>query len=688
MRINQFLGRKSVVAAAGCIIFAGGFFLCNYLVNTLLNIRKILSDISNAADYSRLSNAFGFSLNPAIYVLISLLMLFLAGKLMYMMYTSYHTLSIGQKGTARWAEMEEIKRQYRSVPLKGKKYSGKGGIPVSRYADMMYIDSDPVNNLIIGTTGSGKGEMFVVPCIDIYSRAGLQPSLIVTDPKLELTAASYDTLKERGYEVHVLNLVDPLNSMGYNPLSLITDAWRDGNTADAQMLTRTFAYSIFNDTVGETNAKSQFFIETATSLLTALILAHIEDCIKYGCPEKITMYSIINLFVELSGHKLDNKGRTELDEYFSSRPSGNIARLQFVSSGIAGEETKGNIYASMLSKLNSFSLDTIAKMASESTLRMADVGFGEKPVAVFIGIPDYDTSNHFLASVFIRQLYFELSKKATLTNQGKCRREVVFLLDEFGNIPPVESMDSIITVCRGRNIRFNLIVQSYSQLYAKYGTNAANTIIGNCANQIYILTIEKETAERYSQLLGSSTITTLTRHGRRMQLNKSVTESSEERPLLNANELMELHKGEFIVKRVMHRTDITGADILPYPIFNRGKSRMPYRYEYLQEEFDTSKRMPDGSYDETGDVDLHSIVLDAQTVMADIYGGNYEETEAYMLSERLTKDKLALIASELGAEISALNKMSNISLKEYMENQQFSDSQKNNVLEILEGAGT
>ena len=161
-----------------------------------------------------------------------------------------------------------------------------------------------------------------------------------------------------------------------------------------------------------------------------------------------------------------------------------------------------------------------------------------------------------------------------------------------------------------------------------------------------------------------------------MQLNKSVTESSEERPLLNANELMELHKGEFIVKRVMHRTDITGADILPYPIFNRGKSRMPYRYEYLQEEFDTSKRMPDGSYDETGDVDLHSIVLDAQTVMADIYGGNYEETEAYMLSERLTKDKLALIASELGAEISALNKMSNISLKEYMENQQFSDSQR------------
>ena len=133
MRINQFLGRKSVVAAAGCIIFAGGFFLCNYLVNTLLNIRKILSDISNAADYSRLSNAFGFSLNPAIYVLISLLMLFLAGKLMYMMYTSYHTLSIGQKGTARWAEMEEIKRQYRSVPLKGKKYSGKAA---SRYHDM------------------------------------------------------------------------------------------------------------------------------------------------------------------------------------------------------------------------------------------------------------------------------------------------------------------------------------------------------------------------------------------------------------------------------------------------------------------------------------------------------------------------------------------------------------------------
>ena len=68
-----------------------------------------------------------------------------------------------------------------------------------------------------------KGEMFVIPSIDVYSRAEKKTSMIITDPKMELYKCSKETLEKRGYIVHLLNLYDPLHSMGFNPLEQIKE---------------------------------------------------------------------------------------------------------------------------------------------------------------------------------------------------------------------------------------------------------------------------------------------------------------------------------------------------------------------------------------------------------------------------------------------------------------------------------
>ncbi|MGY0205733.1 type IV secretory system conjugative DNA transfer family protein [Acinetobacter soli] len=64
----------------------------------------------------------------------------------------------------------------------------------------------------------------------------------------------------------------------------------------------------------------------------------------------------------------------------------------------------------------------------------------------------------------MKQVYTALARVASQTKKGKCERQVVFLLDEFGNMPPIEGMANIITVCLGRNMRFNLVIQAYSCL--------------------------------------------------------------------------------------------------------------------------------------------------------------------------------------------------------------------------------
>lgn len=69
------------------------------------------------------------------------------------------------------------------------------------------------------------------------------------------------------------------------------------------------------------------------------------------------------------------------------------------------------------------------------SIHVKEVTYFTKPIAIFMVTPDYDSSNHVIASIFVRQLYYVLSKNASLARGNKCHREVVFLLDEFGVRP-------------------------------------------------------------------------------------------------------------------------------------------------------------------------------------------------------------------------------------------------------------
>lgn len=602
MRLNHFLSNKYSIAVIVTIIDIFFFMACNYIVNTLHNIPLWLKDMGNPEKYMGLKNILpsldknSVFLNVSVAIIIGIIIL-LDIIIIYKIRTAYaaENFNVGQKGVASWTTLEEIQSEYKEIQEKNVPYPGKPGIIISRYKDKIYIDDSAVNNLIIGITRSGKDEMFVVPSIDVYSRAEKQPSIIIADPKLETYRTSKQTLEARGYKVYLLNLADPLHSMGFNPLSEIVETYKKKDYATAELLAQSFAYSVFNP--DESTGDSQFFDTTSSALLTALILAHIEDCLREneknrqnGLSKKdyekdINMFSIINLFTELGRQKIPNSPNLSmLDVYFTERPPLDRAKLKYASIEMAGDRTKGSIYSNMLAKMTIFTYENIAKMTAESSINIEDIGFGDKPIAVFLGIPDYDRSTHFLASVFIRQVYFVLAKKCIKTS--KCKRQVKFVLNEFGNIPAIEAMANIITVCLGRNISFDLYIQSYSQISNLYGDDA-DTIIGNCGNQIYLMTNDDNTAEKFSKLIGNETVTDLQRSGNKLSLSKTITESTLEKPLLNPNELMELKEGHCVVKRVMKRRNRFGEKITPKPIFNcdRFGTTFKYRYMYMVDAF-------------------------------------------------------------------------------------------------------
>lgn len=216
-----------------------------------------------------------------------------------------------------------------------------------------------------------------------------------------------------------------------------------------------------------------------------------------------------------------------------------------------------------------------------------------KPTAIFMILPDYDASNHVIASIFVRQLYFVLADNATRTRGIKCHRRVRFILDEFGNMPAIEGMESIITVCLGRNISFDLFVQDYTQLISKYGEKAAETIKSNCGNHIYILTTSEDTAKEISSKLGTRTVYGQDKSYEQGELKSSVSERREDMQLLDATQLLQLKEGETVILRPLKRQDRERKRLRAYPIFNRGETAMKFRYEYLGEDFDTNQFFSD-----------------------------------------------------------------------------------------------
>lgn len=336
--------------------------------------------------------------------------------------------------------------------------------------------------------------------------------------------------------------------------------------------------------------------------------------------------------------------RNALDVFFQNRDSLDVARNLYSAIKIAGgERVKGSVYSTVLSKLTGFMDDKIKKMTAYSSFQLESIGFGDRPVAVFMALPDYDSSNVFIQSIFISQVYYALAKRATSCG-GKCKREVIFLLDEFGNIPCINNMASMITVCLGRNIRFNLIVQAYSQLDKEYGEHDSDTIYGNCGNQIYIQTDNYETAEQFSNLIGKETIVNVTRMGGELSLTtqKQYTESTEEKPLLNPNELMEFVEGECVVKRVMMRKDQYNNKVKPRPIYNHDETAFPLRYQYMGEWYNTENCWDDLHADSCAGLDLSRYISDFDKMLRDIEISLTEEYQTWyqMTVENYAKNKL------------------------------------------------
>ena len=172
----------------------------------------------------------------------------------------------------------------------------------------------------------------------------------------------------------------------------------------------------------------------------------------------------------------------ELMRYFSSR--GPLSKALSLSKQVldSADKTRGSYLSTTFDKLNIFADLSLCSLTSANEITFSDMA--EKPIALFLQIPDEKETRHTLAAMVLLQVYKELVAKANTYPELSLPRSVYFLMDEFGNLPPIHKMEQMVTAGRSRNLWLCLVIQSYAQLAKVYDEKVADIIKSNCKEYV------------------------------------------------------------------------------------------------------------------------------------------------------------------------------------------------------------
>ena len=199
----------------------------------------------------------------------------------------------------------------------------------------------------------------------------------------------------------------------------------------------------------------------------------------------------------------------------------------------------------VLSRLNAF-LDSELEQVLCFDSAIDAEKFGSEKSAIFLILPEEDTTKNFMAGLMIQNLSRELFAVAD-ENGGKLQNRVVLFCDEFGTMPPFDVLP-LFSAGRSRRLTLVPIIQSLAQLEKNYGKEGSEIIQDNCQDTIFGgFAPNSQTAEVLSKALGNRTV--LSGSVSRGKNDPSQSLQMMERPLLTPDELKSIPKGNFIVQK-------------------------------------------------------------------------------------------------------------------------------------------
>ena len=440
------------------------------------------------------------------------------------------------KGYSRWSKEKEIVGDYKNTFVsQTEDTADAGGVPLMMKNDKILVDNGEYHNLVIGATGSGKTQTIIFPTVELLAKH--KESMIITDPKGEIYEQTSNMLRDKGYDVLVLNFRDPQAGNCWNPMTLPYRMYKEGNQDKAiELLDDLAANILYEEKSGNADP---FWEKTSADYFSGLTLALFDDAKE----EEVNLNSI-SLMTTVGEEKFG--GSTYMKEYFSMMDPSGAAYTNASGTIMAPSETKGSIISVFKQKIKLFATrDNLSEMLSHSDLDLGSIG--EKPTALYIVIQDEKKTYHSLVTILLKQCYETLIGTAQ-KHGGKLPVRTNFLLDEFANMPPLKDITTMITAARSRQIRFTMIIQNFAQLDQVYGKENAETIRGNCGNTIYLITTELKALEEISKMCG--------------EVKSKKDDKTASTPLVTVSDLQKMKQFEVIIMRL--RLNPFKTKFIPY----------------------------------------------------------------------------------------------------------------------------
>ena len=391
-----------------------------------------------------------------------------------------------EHGSAVWATPASVNVQF----------AQKDSIPLTQHVRLgldTHKHRRSLNVLVIGGSGAAKTRSFVLPNI-----LTANTNYVITDPKSEVLLATGGYLKEQGYDVRVLNLVNLEQSDGYNPFRYLRDE------KDVLKLVNNLIQST---TPKGSHESDPFWTKAETALLQAIILMLFQEAPEYE--QNFSMVMRVLEYAEV--REEDERHVSPLDLLFESierRKPDSVAVRQYKVFKLAAGKTAKSILVSTAVRLAPFNLPQIQALTNHDDMDLYTLG--EKKVALYAVIPDNDNTLNFLVSLLYAQAFQALYYSADQIHHGPLPRHVRFVLDEFAAMP-LPGFTRELATMRSRSISASVIIQNMAQIKELY-KDSWETIPGNCDTILYLGGNESSTHKYVSEMLGKAKIDTKT-HG-------------------------------------------------------------------------------------------------------------------------------------------------------------------------------
>ncbi len=393
-------------------------------------------------------------------------------------------------GSAKWGDVNKLARKYRQDPKTDRIFTDRMrfGLNCNKYRKNLFT-------MVVGGSGARKTTGYTIPNI---LQGGT--SLVVLDPKGETIRATGRALENDGYKVMVLDLLHMEKSHRYNPFVY----FKSDN--DIQRLA-----TIVMKATGEKDSKPQdpYWENAAEEILMALMMyLHYEAppqeqnfamimemirCIKVDDSEdgeEQRVSPIERLFLDLRVRKPDHPALRYYEDFIG-----------------VPKRTLETIKSTLTAKLAKFNIDSLISLTSTDEIGLDKLG--EQKTALFLVIPDNDTSFNFIVSMLYMQAFQVNMDAADNKYQGMLPYNIHFIMDEFANVALPDNFKTVQATMRSRGMYTSIMLQNMADLKALFEKDW-ESIAGNCDTFLYLGGNEQSTHEYVSKRLGHETLDTNT----------------------------------------------------------------------------------------------------------------------------------------------------------------------------------